>query len=520
MACTEWQVFVSRSPPPECNHCARRNRRKPGRSLCEYDEVPRKRGPSKRLGGVHQVQDNEDTSPSHAVSIRCPPACQPTNRSAKCHWAPLPFEPSLEFNRKSWWDDLLRIYSQDRHIALNKVVQDLRYLFESSHHWMSLINVTSFFVKLYDPLCREHLQPSVVLAALALSVLLQSGDDSHRTWGSKFALKLRTTAQSALEASVNARWVDPSLAQAAYTLALFETCTHPEYSADRVISSFRSLDSIIAAYHLTCIDVDDANSSVFLPHAVPSVYPSRLSMADALDHLILVHSPKVTTCTCSTFMASSLDLVSKSSGSPGWDPSWTSAEVQQEEIRRLCWNSLELAAGHLGFTSASAHYVEDLTYVQPSKYGLLFPAETMYRSELLGSPKESIWALLYRSMLLFRSCISRLRKKPAESEDEDDTLFAASAWAEVIAIQSNISGHVCSRESARAAFSTRILISEIVEKLPVKSNIKRAYALDRSSVEEWLQFHLATGLFIEVWLADPSRRKPYFIWLQMQLIDV
>lgn len=70
--------------------------------------------------------------------------------------------------------------------------------------------------KFHDSTFRSNMQPSVVLAGLALSVLLQSSDDGLGSWGRCFSLKLRTCAQSALEASINARWVDPSLAQAAY----------------------------------------------------------------------------------------------------------------------------------------------------------------------------------------------------------------------------------------------------------------------------------------------------------------
>jgi len=65
-----------------------------------------------------------------------------------------------------------------------------------------------------------------------------------------------------------------------------------------------------------------------------------------------------------------------------------------------------------------------------------------------------------------------------------------------------------------------MVISEIIEKLSIESRIKRVDVLDRPSVEGWLHSHLQAGFLIEAWLADPSKRKPYFIWWQLQLITV
>ncbi|KAF9519740.1 hypothetical protein BS47DRAFT_1085425 [Hydnum rufescens UP504] len=105
-------------------------------------------------------------------------------------------QPSVEFIRQTWWESLTRHYGgprvhATRHITTNlshlcpslqllccivrcllhSILEDVRMtLFPSS------INVPLFFSTLQQPGQREHVQPSLVVAMLALSTLLQSSD--------------------------------------------------------------------------------------------------------------------------------------------------------------------------------------------------------------------------------------------------------------------------------------------------------------------------------------------------------
>jgi len=63
---------------------------------------------------------------------------------------------------------------------------------------------------------RDKMQPSLVLSALALSTFMQSSEVEKGSAGRSRALWLRDMAQSSLEQSFNARWVDPTLAQGAW----------------------------------------------------------------------------------------------------------------------------------------------------------------------------------------------------------------------------------------------------------------------------------------------------------------
>jgi len=65
------------------------------------------------------------------------------------------------------------------------------------------------------------MQPALLPAILAIAALLQSSEAGHGKGGRDRALRLRDVAQGHLEASLNARWIDDSLAQAAWVGPLY-----------------------------------------------------------------------------------------------------------------------------------------------------------------------------------------------------------------------------------------------------------------------------------------------------------
>jgi hypothetical protein len=223
------------------------------------------------------------------------------------------------------------------------------------------------------------MQPSLILASLALSTFMKSSELSGGSAGRLRALWLRDAAQSALDASFNAQWIEPTLAQVAWVsrpreghtdqyaywhccqlLTLFELCAHPFHSAERSSSSMVMLDSIIRSLALTTIDANEPSASVFSPRAVPIVaVPSsaRVSRQEG--------------CSC---RALTLGQVSHSShehtplwvATAAWNPDWTYAEIRKEESRRLCWSALQLAAGHTSHAAAFAALPMDYYCIQPA----------------------------------------------------------------------------------------------------------------------------------------------------------
>jgi hypothetical protein len=163
--------------------------------------------------------------------------------------------PSLQFVRKTWWDTLLSTYANGafgasdllffsdpslrqmfaqspqqlptRDQISRVIVRDIQYLFKHSNYWFAFINVPNFFSAFFEPSTRDEMQPAFVLALLALSQLLKSSEAQLGARGRERALWLRDKAQAALDASINAQWIDPGLAQAAwvsYTLSFTWHC--------------------------------------------------------------------------------------------------------------------------------------------------------------------------------------------------------------------------------------------------------------------------------------------------------
>jgi hypothetical protein len=136
-------------------------------------------------------------------------------------------QPSLNYARKVWWDSLLCLYasgngplqaisSSDREAASHKIGADLRWIFRASNYWFSFFHISSFFGNFYDAQRREQMQPSLVLALLAMSIFFQSSEIGGGRQGRERAIRFRDQAQAALDASFNSGWIDETLAQAAW----------------------------------------------------------------------------------------------------------------------------------------------------------------------------------------------------------------------------------------------------------------------------------------------------------------
>lgn len=137
-------------------------------------------------------------------------------------------QPSLDFTRQIWWDSLLSLYLSpsstrllsldhtQRDAATKNIAADLRFLFRSSNYWFSFFHIPTFFSNFHDSARRQQIQPSLVLAALAVATFFQSSEAGLGVSGRRRALRFRDEAQGALEASFNAGWVDEKLAQAAW----------------------------------------------------------------------------------------------------------------------------------------------------------------------------------------------------------------------------------------------------------------------------------------------------------------
>jgi hypothetical protein len=112
--------------------------------------------------------------------------------------------------------DPLAITNTQRENAASHITSDLRFLFRASNYWFSFFHVPRFFGTFFDPSARDRMQPSLILAACALATFWQSSEVGKGKSGRNLALRLRDEAEGALQASLNAGWIDEALAQAAW----------------------------------------------------------------------------------------------------------------------------------------------------------------------------------------------------------------------------------------------------------------------------------------------------------------
>ncbi|KAJ7288164.1 hypothetical protein C8J57DRAFT_1279278 [Mycena rebaudengoi] len=428
-------------------------------------------------------------------------------------------QPSLEFSRKTWWDSLLSLYlspssarleslsTSQRDLASQRITSDLRFLFRTSNYWFSFLHAPTFFSNFFDPGRRQQIQPSLILGALAMSSFWQSSDIGHGHPGRIRAMKFRDEAQSALEASFNAGWVDDTLAQAAWILAMFEVCAHPHHSTERSSSAMIMLDSIIRALSLTMVDYNDPHTSTFSPRQVPTVsnkllMPSKHSPTAIKDSSIRHTYPLSLTpplsnpdgCSCHSLSlgeqwAPAFEHTPLWAQTPAWSASWSEAEIRKESCRRLCWSSMTLAAGHSSYSYANRVHSLDLFIGDPSNYALLFSGEAMNHSPS-ASAKDTIWALYERAFLLWHACIKTRNDSSATIAEKGD--FAIKAWLEADAIEDALNKHTCTIERAfifqgrEYIFNTRMIVSyEFRRFVPhIPANVNGLF--NRHKAEEWL----------------------------------
>ncbi|KAJ7189857.1 hypothetical protein GGX14DRAFT_484326 [Mycena pura] len=458
-------------------------------------------------------------------------------------------QPSIDFSRKIWWDSLLSLYLSpsstrldnvsvsQRNLAGQQISTDLRFLFRTSSYWFSFLHAPTFFSNFYDPARRERMQPSLVLAALAMSTFWQSSEIGWGHQGRVRAIRFRDEAQSALEASYNAGWVDDTLAQAAWMLAIFEVCAHPNHSRERSSSAMIMLDSIIRSLSLTMVDANDPNTTIFVPGKVPvvasthqAVHPMRNGQCDYPYSTAL---PVSTDCGCSCLSLTlkeqwpqTMDHTPLWAQTPAWSASWSEAEIKKESCRRLCWSSMILAAGHSNYSYVNRLRSVDLFIADPANYALLFSGEAVVHSP---SAKDTIWALHDRSFLLWHACIKMRNDVSAPVAAKGQ--FAIKAWLEADAIEDALNRHTCGIERAfifqgrEYIFNTRMCITyEFQRFVPLVSN-NVSGLFQRQKAEEWLSHQAAVAQKFTTALhavtgnssSYLSRRPFYVFWLMAQV---
>ncbi|KAF9241857.1 hypothetical protein BU15DRAFT_87078 [Melanogaster broomeanus] len=539
------------STRPICHNCVRRS------NECQYDAVPKRRGPDKRPGtrqrsckkrpadgsappippskrkrtagrtldGQDGIQDRRGVEPptlrttgldgqdSHIRLNQPSLSPQGSDFSSSAQSRGLSADgysthsdrrlvekvrntstSSVQYNGKEWWDNLVDSYSANRDQSLKDIVSDLSTLFATTGYWLSFVNVPDFVQSLYNPEDRSMMQPSLVFAGLALATLMKSSEMELGTAGRNRAAWFRDQAQASLEASWNSQWVDITLAKAALILAVYESSAHPLYTPERARQSLIRLDHIVRALGLTFLDSNEPEVSTFTPNTVP------IAHRRSYDGLSKdgIRSPRSVARKCSCLpLPPNASIVSDNFSSswsytPPWEPLWTPEEIHRETCRRLCWSALNLVASYTSHCIALRKEPTDLFLTDPANYRLLFPGEVSQRGSSehkAQSPKDSIWALYCRSMLLSNFCTTRLRKNTFSNDETSE--LALESWRETQEILDALDAHTCNLDMAllymcrEYVYNTQMMLASILQSLHGRE-APNLPSFNRKRTEQWL----------------------------------
>ncbi|KAG8214094.1 hypothetical protein J3R82DRAFT_10852 [Butyriboletus roseoflavus] len=564
------------STRPICHNCVRRS------NECQYDAVPKRRGPDKRPGTRQRSckkrpadgsapplppskrkrtasrvpdaqQPPEDRRPLDPPALRTSdleqdghirlnqPSLSPQgsdfsssapSRGLSADAYPtqhdrhlvdkvrIPSVPSVQYNRKEWWDNLVNSYSANRDQSLKDIASDLSTLFTTTGYWLSFVDVPDFVRSLYSPEDRSLMQPSLVFAGLALATLMKSSEMELSTAGRNRAAWLRDQAQASLEASWNAQWIDMTLAKAAFILAVFESSAHHLYTPERERQSLILLDHIVRALGLTFLDNNEPEVSAFTPNTVPIAY-KRPYDGMSKDGL---RSPRSSLRKCSCVpVAPNVSIAthhfsSSWSYAPPWDPAWTPEEMHKEACRRLCWSALNLVASYTSHCIAFRKEPTDLYLTDPANFRLLFPGEVSERvlatDHKMQSPKDSIWALYCRSMLLWNFCTTRLRKNTYSRENTSE--LALESWQETLEIQNALDCHTCNLDMAllymcrEYVYNTQMMLTSILQTLHGRE-AGNLPSFNRKHTEQWREFCTRQTKFTGTLIVGAVYHQSHFI---------
>ncbi|KAJ7137570.1 hypothetical protein C8R43DRAFT_1072243 [Mycena crocata] len=445
---------------------------------------------------------------------------------------------TVQAAQQGWWDAFLRSYT------LRDIAEELNFLYNESSITLSFINVRFLLETLWSPTRYLTLQPAFILASMALAYLIQSSETGRGAAGRATAAFLRHSAQDALErAWRDAIWVDASLAEAALIIAIYESSAHPEYHPDRLARALTFLDEVLSTLNLTALDAGNPDVCRFARDAAPVV------PAPAID-------PRTTPCACVPTGTPAPERNSSmwaSSSALPWDPNWSAREIRAEECRRVCWSALTLVTSFRAEGMALAPTDDmflGLRICEPANYLLLFPNEMYDRNQSgFGSgrrqqdgnggetgaahPKNAIWALYCRSLLLANFC-SNVTARHVESREERENLAEAlqESWNEALAIQDALDAHVCGLHVAigyvcrENIVNAQMVVTKALRNLQgLPAGNRPGPLFNRRQAEEWIysQDEVLKRVIISIqYLSDPRgqhlTQRPFAVtWFYHQL---
>lgn len=231
--------------------------------------------------------------------------------------------------------------------------------------------------------------------------------------------------------------------------------------------------------------------------------------------------------------------------------------MRKEEARRLVWNSLNLMSGHTSATLAAGEGAADYWCTRPENYALLFPGETLMRSERYANgnkhePRDSVWAVYGRLALLYGACWRYFSPEAAASlgdrrtsrglgtrlsgvgqdwlttlpkSDSDRAEFAYRAYVETLELEEILNRHGCAGERSTLfqgrefLFKIRVIISRDYTKHFPFPETGIDLSFHKRKAEQWLhhQMNLAQRLMqglnsVTGMGLNDLRLRPFLLW--------
>ncbi|KAJ9113868.1 hypothetical protein QFC19_000061 [Naganishia cerealis] len=343
-----------------------------------------------RSGSLQLVQHSVYTN-GHAQVIR--------GEEAFAHGLVLERLPNTEYARESDWVWMTGLFSTNRAEGIKMLDTELRFFFDMNMQWFQFFNRSLFFTTLYHDVDRYEIQPALILSMLAITTLVKSAHQGPNAVGKQNAVTFADAARAMIQQSIVANKVDPTLAQAALVLMAFEFYPYPQHSYDRTVSAVHLFDSIAHTFQLLACDVSDERVSIFIPNAVP-VLTVEANGSPHYGKPAATREEIVRSSHEAEEQEEIKELI-KWSPRPQWPVHWSSAQVRQDEARRMCWTASSMVANFSLWTHTLGIPPLDLYISNPANYALFFPAEPLLVNKDPVVGKQTMWALYNRVVLLW-----------------------------------------------------------------------------------------------------------------------
>lgn len=238
--------------------------------------------------------------------------------------------------------------------------------FQEGYLFHNFFNRRTFFRSMFSADARLSLAPHVVLAMLAQVTLSR---DVHDPMSGLQSLLFAQEARNIVEYCLNSGSRDPTLAQAALVLGVYEMLPNPRHSQERSEAAQLLIDACVRACLSHTLDADASGRIREIPDQDVEMYDTSRRSIEAVSR-----SPDA------PYEVAVNKRLDKWASLPAWAAEWSLAEIQKEEMRRMYWS-----ASAQGASSTAWRIVHGQT---PLRLATMAPPDDVSIPVLLNSTSD------------------------------------------------------------------------------------------------------------------------------------